>query len=327
MTTTLVTGGAGYIGSHMVYALLDRGERVVVLDDLSTGVRALVGEAATFVQGSVADQPLVESLIAGHGIDAVVHFAGAIVVPESVEQPLRYYASNVVASRALIESCVNSGVRHFIFSSTATVYAVDAKQPLSESEPTVPISPYARSKLMTEWVLEDTSRAFDFRHISLRYFNVAGADPQGRTGQSTPRATHLIKRAAQVALGRVPHLDIFGTDYPTPDGTGVRDYIHVTDLVEAHLLALDALRAGAASDVMNCGYGRGLSVRDVIAAVERVIGRALPAREGPRRAGDPPTLIADPEKIKKTLRWQPRHEDLDGIVRSALDWEKRFNSP
>jgi UDP-glucose 4-epimerase len=324
--TVLVTGGAGYIGSHMTYALVDRGERVVVLDNLSTGNRSLVSEKAVLVEGEVADQALVRRLIKEHAIDAVIHFAGSIVVPDSVAQPLAYYANNTVASRALVEASVDAGLKAFIFSSTGTVYAVDAKQPLAETEPTVPISPYARSKLMTEWMLEDASRAYDFRHMVLRYFNVAGADPGGRTGQSSPRATHLIKRAAQVALGRVPHLDIFGTDYPTPDGTGVRDYIHVTDLVEAHLLALDALRAGAPSSTFNCGYGHGASVREVIHTVEEVIGRKLPVQEGARRAGDPPTLIADPTRIRSTLGWQPRHDDLVGIVRSALAWERRFNT-
>jgi UDP-glucose 4-epimerase len=324
--SVLVTGGAGYIGSHMTYALVDRGEKAVVLDNLSTGSRSLVSEKAVLIEGEIADQALVRKLVRDHAIDAVIHFAGSIVVPDSVEHPLSYYANNTVASRALIEACIDAGVKVFIFSSTATVYAVDAKQPLAESEPTVPISPYARSKLMTEWMLEDASRAHDFRHMVLRYFNVAGADPQGRTGQSSPRATHLIKRAAQVALGRVPHLDIFGTDYPTPDGTGVRDYIHVTDLVDAHLLALDALRGGSPSATFNCGYGRGASVREVIDTVEHVIGRSLPVRESPRRAGDPPTLIADPSRIKSALKWQPRHDDLTGIVRSALEWERRFNA-
>src|ERR1043166_5082359 len=230
--TVLVTGGAGYIGSHMTYALLDRGESVVVLDNLSTGVQGQVGEKAVFVQGDAGDQALVRKLIGEHGIDAVLHFAGSIVVPESVEQPLAYYANNVSASRNLIEMCVEGGVKHFIFSSTATVYGVGAKQPLREDEPTVPISPYARSKLMIEWILEDAARAYDFRPMVLRYFNVAGADPKGRTGQSTPKATHLIKRASQVALGRVPHLDIFGTDYPTPDGTCIRDYTPVADLIK-----------------------------------------------------------------------------------------------
>ena len=323
---TLVTGGAGYIGSHTVYALLDRGDRVVVLDNLSTGVKAQVGSSAAFVQGDVADAALVKQIIADHRIDSVIHFAGSIVVPDSVADPLGYYENNVVKSRALIAACVEAGIKHFIFSSTATVYAEDARQPLAEGERKAPISPYARSKLMTEWVLEDASRATKLTHMVLRYFNVAGADAQGRTGQSTPKATHLIKRAAQVALGRVPQLDIFGTDYPTPDGTGVRDYIHVSDLAGAHLLALDALKAGAASTVYNVGYGRGLSVRQVIAGVEKVTGAKLPARESPRRPGDPPTLISDPTRLKAELGWVPAHEDLDGIVRSAIAWERRFNS-
>jgi UDP-glucose 4-epimerase len=323
--TVLVTGGAGYIGSHTTYALLDCGEDVVVLDNLSTGVRSLVGERAYFVEGNVADQTLVARLIRERGIDAVIHFAGSIVVPESVAQPLAYYANNVVASRALIETCVQESVKQFIFSSTATVYTEDAPQPLAENAPKAPISPYARSKLMTEWMLEDSSRAYDFRYVVLRYFNVAGADPKGRTGQSTSKATHLIKRACQVALGRIPHLDVFGTDYPTPDGTGVRDYIHVTDLAAAHLLALDALRAGAASTSYNCGYGRGRSVRQVIAGMGSVLGHALPVKEGPRRPGDPPTLICDPTKLKTALNWRPVHDDLEEIIGSALEWERRFN--
>jgi UDP-glucose 4-epimerase len=323
--SVLVTGGAGYIGSHMTYALLDRGEKVVVLDNLTTGNRSLVSEKATLVEGEVADQALVRQLIEKHAVDAVIHFAGSIVVPDSVAEPLAYYANNTVASRALIEACVENGVKNFIFSSTAAVYDQDAKQPLSEDDRQIPISPYARSKLMTEWMLQDASRAHDFRHIVLRYFNVAGADALGRTGQSSPRATHLIKRAAQVALGRVPHLDIFGTDYPTPDGTGVRDYIHVSDLVAAHLLALDALRAGAESSTFNCGYGHGSSVREVIGTVEKVAGRKLPVLESPRRPGDPPSLVADPSRIKRVLNWKPEHDDLAEIVRSALEWERRFN--
>jgi UDP-glucose 4-epimerase len=324
--TVLVTGGAGYIGSHTVYALLDRGDKVVVLDNLSTGVKAQVGEGAAFVLGDVADTALVQKIIADHGVESVIHFAGSIVVPDSMADPLGYYDNNVVKSRSLIASCVAAGVGQLIFSSTATVYAEDAQQPLAESARKAPISPYARSKLMTEWMLEDVSRATSLRHMVLRYFNVAGADPKGRTGQSTPKATHLIKRAAQVALGRVPHLDIFGTDYPTPDGTGVRDYIHVTDLAAAHLLALGALKAGAASTAYNVGYGRGLSVREVIAGVEKAIGRPLPAKESPRRPGDPPTLISDPSRIKTELGWRPVHDDLDGIIRSALAWERRFNT-
>ena len=324
--SVLVTGGAGYIGSHTVYALLDRGEDVVVLDDLSTGLRGHVGEKAAFVQGDVADAKLVREVLARHRVDAVIHFAGSIVVPESVQQPLRYYDNNFVASRALVEACVAAGVPRFIFSSTATVFAEDAPQPLSEDAPKAPISPYARSKLMTEWLLEDVARAHDFRSVVLRYFNVCGADPQGRTGQVSRVPTHLIKRAALVALGRIPVLDVFGTDYPTPDGTGVRDYIHVSDLAAAHLLALDALRAGSPSTSYNCGYGRGLSVRQVVAAVEGVIGRKLPAREMPRRPGDPATLVADPSRIRSALGWTPRHDDIGGIVRSALEWERRFNA-
>jgi UDP-glucose 4-epimerase len=322
----LVTGGAGYIGSHMTYALMDRHERVVVLDNLTTGVRAQVADGVVFVQGDAGDPALVRKLIAEHRVSDVIHFAGSIVVPESVAEPLRYYANNVLQSHALLGACVQGGVERFIFSSTAAVYAEYATQPIAEGDIKAPISPYARSKLMTEWMLEDVSRASALRYVALRYFNVAGADPKGRTGQSTPCATHLIKRASQVALGRVPYLDIFGTDYPTPDGTGVRDYIHVTDLIDAHLLALDALRAGQNSDVYNCGYGRGLSVREVVRAVERVTGAPLPVREGPRRAGDPAALVADPSKIKQTLNWMPRHDGLDEIVRSALAWERRFNS-
>jgi UDP-glucose 4-epimerase len=321
----LVTGGAGYIGSHMVYALLDRNERVVVLDNLTTGVRAQVAEGALFVQGSAGDSGLVRQLVRDHRVTDVIHFAGSIVVPESVAEPLRYYANNVLQSHALLEACVQGSVGRFIFSSTAAVYAEYATQPIAENGTKDPMSPYARSKLMTEWMLEDVSRAGGLRYVALRYFNVAGADPKERTGQSTPRATHLIKRASQVALGRVPHLDIFGTDYPTPDGTGVRDYIHVADLIDAHLLALDALRAGQRSDVYNCGYGKGLSVREVVQAVERVTGAPLPVREAPRRPGDPAALVADPSKIKRTLNWSPRHDDLDEIVRSALAWERRFN--
>jgi len=325
--TVLVTGGAGYIGSHTVHELTDAGEPVVVLDNLSTGFRFALPSSVPLIVGEAGNQALVSSLIERHKVDSIIHFAGSIVVPESVADPLSYYENNVVRTRALIQALVEAQVKQFIFSSTATVYAADARQPLAEDEAKAPISPYARSKLMTEWMLEDVSRAHDFRHMVLRYFNVAGADPRERTGQSTPVATHLIKRAAQAALGRVPHLDIFGTDYPTPDGTGVRDYIHVSDLAAAHLLALDALKGGAASTSYNCGYGRGFSVRQVIEAVNRVIGRTLPVREGPRRAGDPPTLISDPSRIKAELGWRPVHDDLDGIIRSAIAWERRFNSP
>ena len=324
--TVLVTGGAGYIGSHVVLALLDRGDKVVVLDDLSTGNRAQVDSRTAFVEVDIADGALVQRVIAEHDVDAVLHFAGSIVVPDSVADPLRYYDNNVVKSRALLEAVIKAGVRQFIFSSTATVYAPDAPQPLAEDAQKGPISPYARTKLMMEWMLEDAARAHALRFVALRYFNVAGADARGRSGQSGPQATHLIKRAAQAALGRIPHLDIFGTDYPTPDGTGVRDYIHVSDLAEAHLLALDALRSGAASDTYNCGYGCGLSVRQVIESVERVTGKKLPVKLGPRRPGDPPTLISDPTRLKSELGWHPSHDNLDEIVRSALEWERRFNA-
>jgi len=324
--SVLVTGGAGYIGSHMTYALIDRGESVVVLDDLSTGVRSLVSGQAAFVQGDVGDQPTVRRIIADHGVDSVIHFAGSIVVPESVSEPLLYYANNTVASRSLIEACVLEGVKHFVFSSTAAVYGSPQTASVREDAPTVPINPYGRSKLATEWILEDSARAHDeFNCVVLRYFNVAGADALGRTGQSSPKATHLIKRASQVALGRLPALEIFGTDFPTPDGTGIRDYIHVTDLVEAHLLALDALRSGAHSATYNCGYGHGFSVREIIADMEKVIGRPLPVKEAPRRAGDPAVLIADSAKLKTALHWRPKNDDIQTIVRSALDWERRFN--
>ncbi|MBI1329801.1 MAG: UDP-glucose 4-epimerase GalE [Alphaproteobacteria bacterium] len=324
--SVLVTGGAGYIGSHMTYALLERGEDVVVLDNLSTGSRSLVAEKAAFVEGDVGDRDLVVRLIDEHRVDAVIHFAGSIVVPDSVSDPLTYYANNTVNSRSLIEATVQGGVGNFIFSSTATVYAGQSAEPLIETMQTGPMSPYGRSKLMTEWMLEDAARAHGLRSVVLRYFNVAGADPKGRTGQISPRATHLIKRASQAALGRIPHLDIFGTDYPTADGTGVRDYIHVSDLVSAHALALNYLRAGGESTVMNCGYGHGASVREVIAATERVTGHVLPVREGPRRAGDPPWLIAESSRIRALLGWQPEHDDLEEIVRTAWQWESRLNA-
>ena len=323
--TVLVTGGAGYIGSHMTYALIDRGETVVVLDNLSTGVRGLVSEKANFVQGEAGDVELVGRLIGEFDIDAVIHFAGSVVVPESVAEPLKYYANNTMVSRALAEACVAKGVRHFIFSSTAAVYGMGDGQLVTEDSPKDPINPYGRSKLMTEWMLEDAAKAHDCRYMALRYFNVAGADSKMRTGQSTPRATHLIKRACQVALKRLPQLDIFGTDYPTPDGTGVRDFIHVEDLIAAHLLALDALRAGAEPAIYNCGYGQGFSVREVIGAIEKLTGAPLPVREAPRRAGDPAMLVADSSKLKRELNWQPRQQDLDKIVRSAFEWERRFN--
>jgi UDP-glucose 4-epimerase len=323
-STILVTGGAGYIGSHMILGLIDRGDRVVVIDNLSTGVREQVCSDAEFVEGDVADTELVRDILKRRKVDAVIHFAGSVIVPESVTDPLKYYDNNTAASRNLLAACIAEGVGRFVFSSTAAVYGMPDTTIVTEETPTAPINPYGRSKLMTEWMLRDIAAAHPFRFMALRYFNVAGADPAGRTGQSTPRATHLIKRACQAALGRVPALDIFGTDFDTPDGTGVRDYIHVSDLIAAHLLALDALASGAESNVYNCGYGRGLSVREIIAAMERVSGVKVPAREGPRRAGDPGMLVADSSKLTRQLGWTPRHGDIDEIVKSAFAWEKHL---
>jgi UDP-glucose 4-epimerase len=322
----LITGGAGYIGSHMVLAAIERGEDVVVVDNLSTGIRGLVAEEAHFHLGNVGDQGFMRDLFRRYQINAVIHFAGSIVVPESVADPLAYYENNTVASRNLIEACVQTGVKHFIFSSTAAVYGMPESNPVTEAVTTVPASPYGRSKLMTEWMLEDASRAHDFHYIALRYFNVAGADPSGRSGQSTPKATHLIKRACQVALGRVPVLDIFGTDFPTKDGTGVRDYIHVTDLVAAHALGLENLRRGGPSGVLNCGYGHGFSVREVIETVAKVSGQKLPIREAPPRPGDVAEIVADSSRLQSQLGWRPIYDDLQQIVATAFAWERRLNS-
>jgi UDP-glucose 4-epimerase len=317
----LVTGGAGFIGSHMVLALLDAGERVVVLDNLSTGFRWAVPSAATLVVGDVGDQDLVRTVIRKYGIKAIVHFAGSIVVPESVADPLGYYNNNTVKSRALMEAAVATGIQHFIFSSTAAVYGNPLENPVSETATPAPMSPYGWSKLMTEVMLADAARAHDFRYVALRYFNVAGADPKGRSGQSTPRATHLIKVACETALGQRGHMEVFGTDYPTHDGTCVRDYIHVTDLIRAHVAALDYLRTGGKSDVFNCGYSKGFSVLDVIDAVKRVSGVNFDVRLSPRRPGDPAAIVAGSQKIRDALGWEPRHDDLDEIVGHALAWE------
>jgi UDP-glucose 4-epimerase len=324
--SVLVTGGAGYIGSHMTLELVDGGDQVVVLDNLVTGVRAQVSEKATFIQGDISDKDLVRDILQKHRIEAVIHFAGSVVVPDSVENPLMYYSNNTAKSRDLIESCIAGGVKQFIFSSTAAVYGVTDEASIAEDAVKDPASPYGRSKLMTEWMLEDAAHAHDFRYVALRYFNVAGADPKGRSGQSTPRATHLIKRACQVALGRAPYLGIYGTDFPTPDGTGVRDYIHVSDLIGAHALALAHLRDGGASSLFNCGYGRGFSVREVAKAVEKAAGAPLAVKEMPRRAGDPPAIVSNPAKLKAALGWKPQHDSLDEIVASALAWESRLNS-
>ena len=317
----LVTGGAGYIGSHMVLALLDAGEDVVVLDNLSTGFRWAVKPPARLVVGDVVDQDLVRTVLKKYDISAIVHFAGSIVVPDSVADPLGYYLNNTVKSRALIEAAVTTGIKHFIFSSTAAVYGNPATTPVDEDAPLVPVSPYGSSKLMTEMMLADTARAHDLRYVALRYFNVAGADPQGRSGQSTPRATHLIKVACETALGQRPHLEVFGTDYPTRDGTCIRDYIHVSDLIAAHMAALRHLRTGGTSDVFNCGYSRGFTVLEVIEAVKRVSGTDFPVRLSGRRAGDPAAIVAASEKIRSKFGWQPQHDDLDEIVAHALAWE------
>lgn len=320
--TVLVTGGAGYIGSHMVLALLDAGDKVVVVDNLSTGFRSAVPPPALLIEGNIGDQALVERVIGEHEVRAIIHFAGSIVVPDSVADPLGYYLNNTVNSRALIESAVRTGVKNFIFSSTAAVYGNPKSIPVREDAELKPVSPYGMSKLMTELMLADTAFAHDFRYVALRYFNVAGADPSGRTGQSTPRATHLIKVACETALGKRPSMDVFGTDYPTPDGTCVRDYIHVSDLVAAHVAALKHLEAGGASDIFNCGYSSGYSVIEVIEAVKRAAGGPFPVNLGPRRPGDAEAIVADSAKIRGQLGWKPDLANLDLIVTHALAWER-----
>jgi UDP-glucose 4-epimerase len=322
--TILVTGGAGYIGSHMAHALIDAGERVALVDDLSAGDRTLAPQQAPFHQGDVGDAALLARIFREHDVEAVFHFAGSISVPESVAKPLDYYRNNVGCSRSLLAASVAHGVKHFIFSSTAVVYCPSEPMPLAEGAKINPISPYGSSKAMTERMLADVSLAHPLTHCVLRYFNVAGADPAGRTGQSSPTSRHLIKMASQAALGRLPELTVFGTDYPTHDGTCVRDYIHVTDLVDAHLCALRYLRGGGASQVMNVGYGRGYSVREVIETVKRVSGVDFPVKMEARRPGDPAELISNPSRARKVLGWTPRFDDLDIIVEHALSWERRI---
>ena len=322
--SVLVTGGAGYIGSHMVLALTDAGEDVVVLDNLSTGHWWAISPKARLVEGDIGNEELLDRLMAEHRFDAVVHFAGSIVVPDSVSDPLGYYLNNTVKSRTLMACAVKAGIPRFIFSSTAAVYGNPLTMPVFEDEAPAPISPYGRSKLMTEWMLQDTHAAHGLQYVALRYFNVAGADPQGRSGQSTPRATHLIKVACQTALGQRSHMDVFGTDYDTPDGTCLRDYIHVTDLIAAHMDALAHLRRGGESGIFNCGYGKGYSVLEVIAAVERAHGAGFTVNRVGRRAGDPAGIVAGADRVRQVLGWQPRHADLDEIVRSALDWERKL---
>jgi UDP-glucose 4-epimerase len=324
--SVLVTGGAGYIGSHMALELLGADEAVVVLDNLSTGLAWAVPKSATLVVGDVGDQHLVQRVVESHGVTSIIHFAGSIVVPDSVADPLGYYLNNTVKSRALIEVAVKSGIHHFIFSSTAAVYGMTGDTPVTEDAPLAPMSPYGSSKRMTEIMLADTARAHDLRYVALRYFNVAGADPNGRSGQSTPRATHLVKVACETALGKRSRMQVFGTDYPTPDGTCLRDYIHVTDLARAHMAALRYLRAGGESDIFNCGYGRGFSVLEVIDAVKRAAGRDFEVRMSERRPGDPARVVAASQRIRKVLGWVPEHDTLDAIVRDALSWEERLSS-
>ena len=321
----LVTGGAGYIGSHAVFALKDVGHIPVVIDNLVTGFRWAVPDDVAFFEGDIADSQLVARIIADSQIDAVMHFAGSVVVPESVENPLKYYDNNTVKTRALLESIVAGAVRHMIFSSTAATYGIPDESPVREDMPTMPINPYGTSKLMTEMMLRDVAAAHDFNYCALRYFNVAGADPEGRSGQSTVGATHLIKIAVEAALGKRESVSVFGTDYATEDGTGVRDYIHVSDLAAAHVIALEALVADpATSHTLNCGYGHGYSVMQVLDAVDRVTNNKLDRRLEDRRAGDPDALISDSRAIVGRFGWQPIYDDLDKIVRDALAWERQL---
>ncbi len=322
----LVTGGAGYIGSHAVLALRDAGWPVAVIDNLSTGFAFAVPDDVPLYEGDIADSILLEQIFIEQGIGAIMHFAGSIVVPESVEQPLAYYENNTVKSRALLAAVVDAGIPHFIFSSTAATYGVPATSPVTEDSPKAPINPYGWSKLMTEQMLADASAAHGFNYCALRYFNVAGADPDARSGQSTAGATHLIKVACEAATGKRDSVAVFGTDYDTPDGTGVRDYIHVSDLAAAHVLALEALIAQPGRSLtMNCGYGRGFSVREVLDAVDRVTNGSIHRVEQPRRAGDPAALVSDPSRIRDTLPWKPRFADLETIVGHALQWERRLS--
>ena len=321
----LVTGGAGYIGSHAVLALKDAGWSVAVIDDLSNGSREVVPDGVPFYEGHIADRELVARIFNEQRIGAIMHFAGSIVVPESVEKPLKYYANNTVASQSLVAAAVAAGIAHILFSSTAAVYGAPEKVPVGEEDPKVPINPYGASKLMTEWMLRDASAAHRFNYGALRYFNVAGADPSGPSGQMGKGATHLIKVAVEAAVGKRDHVDVFGTDYPTPDGTCIRDYIHVTDLAAAHVAALEHLIERPDENlVLNCGYGKGLSVLQVLDAVDRANGTPLRRELGPRRAGDPPQLVSSNARMLETLDWRPAYDDIDTIVGDALAWERRL---
>ncbi|MFL5071529.1 MAG: UDP-glucose 4-epimerase GalE [Xanthobacteraceae bacterium] len=324
--TVLVTGGAGYIGSHMVHELVDRGEQVVVVDNFSTGFRWAVPPDVPLVEAETGDGDLMRSVMERHGVDAIIHFAASVVVPESVSQPLDYYRNNTANSRTLIAAAVAAGVRRFIFSSTAAVYGNPAQVPVPEDAPPAPMSPYGSSKLMTEIMLRDAGEAHDLRYVTLRYFNVAGADPMLRTGQSTRGATHLIKVAVETALGVRPRIEVYGTDYPTPDGTCIRDYIHVTDLTRAHIDALRYLRAHGASVTLNCGYGHGFSVLEVIESVKKVSGVDFSVQLGPRRPGDPARIVAACERARSLLGWQPQLDDLATIVGHALAWERKLRA-
>jgi UDP-glucose 4-epimerase len=324
--SVLVTGGAGYIGSHMVLELLEAGEEVVVLDNLSTGFRWAVPKAVPLFVGDCGDFQLVATILRDHKVDAIIHFAAFSVVAESVAQPLRYFHNNCDKSRALIEAAVAGGIKSFIFSSTASVYGNPHTNPIDEEAPLAPMSPYGTSKLITEMMLADVARVHDFRYVTLRYFNVAGADPKGRSGETTYPATHLVKIASQTAAGKRDHIEIYGTDYATPDGTAIRDYIHVRDVARAHSSALAHLRAGGASGVFNCGYSRGYSVREIIEVAQRVAGRILDVRPAPRRPGDPAVLVAETSKIRAALGWVPEHDNLDEIVHHAVRWEERLSA-
>ncbi|NNC52182.1 MAG: UDP-glucose 4-epimerase GalE [Erythrobacter sp.] len=322
----LVTGGAGYIGSHAVLALKDAGWPVAVIDNLSSGFEFAIPDGVPLYKGDIADADLLARIFAEQGTKAIMHFAGSIIVPESVEQPLAYYENNTVKSRALIEAAVKGGVEHFIFSSTAATYGIPESSPITEDSLKSPINPYGWSKLMTEQMLADASAAHGFNFCALRYFNVAGADPQARSGQSTAGATHLIKVACEAATGKRDGVSVFGTDYDTPDGTGVRDYIHVSDLANAHVLSLEALiEQSDRSLTMNCGYGKGFSVLEVLDAVDRVTNTKIKRRMEPRRAGDPAELVSDPSRIRATVPWQPRHDDLGEIITHALQWERKLS--
>ncbi len=318
----LVTGGAGYIGSHMVLALADAGKQVVIIDNLSTGFDWALDERAKFILGNAGDIELVTKIIKENQIDEIIHFAGSIIVPESIENPLKYYQNNTATTRNLLQAAVEGGVKHFVFSSTAAVYGMVGNDPVSEDNILNPISPYGRSKLMSEQMLADVAKAHPISFVALRYFNVAGADPKGRTGQSTKNTTHLIKVAAQAALAQRDYMEIYGTDFATPDGTCLRDYIHVSDLVLAHALMLDYLREGGESTILNCGYGIGYSVREVIENVKNISGVDFEVREAARRAGDPAAVVANGQRLRSLVNWQPKHDDLKNIVKSAYDWEK-----